>query len=163
MIEYSQLNHLHQTRRFMTLLISNAKPFLKLLCISGIISLIACDPGHHGTAFIDNQSSNELILRYETPYRDSTLRIPANTKLAVLEFGGIGEGQSYPGAWMEFRSVVLSPTDSSLVLKKSITEPENWEMINENSRRHSYKPILCWFSLLPEDLVPRYPKVDHKN
>jgi len=117
-----------------------------------LLGLTACDPGHHGTASIDNQSSESLTLHYQTRYQDTTIIIPSKTKKAVLSFGGIGEGRIYPGALFEFKEIELYPADTSKSVVKNITDMENWEMVNRNKHRFSIKPIDCWFKLTDDDI-----------
>lgn len=126
-----------------------------IIWITGFIvtlGITACDPGHRGTASIDNQSSESFILHYQTRYKDTSIVIPSETKKVVLNFGGIGEGRSYPGALIEFSKVELTPTDTTRKLIKNIKVPENWEMINRNKRRFSSKPIDCWFTVTNNDI-----------
>jgi len=116
------------------------------------IGFLACDPGHSGTASIDNQSSETLILHYQTRYKDTTIEIPSETKKLVLTYGGIGEGKSYPGVLIEFNAIDLSPSDTTKQLIKNIEDSENWVMNNLNKHRFSSKPIECWFTVTNEDV-----------
>ncbi len=128
------------------------KNIIWITSIIFILGITACDPGHVGTASIDNRSSEPLILDYQTRFQDTTIVIPSKTKRIVLSFGGIGEGRSYPGALMEFNEIKLVPSDTSKKLIKNIKDPENWEMINWNKHRFSSKPIECWFTITESDI-----------
>gem|GEM_PF-3034673 len=128
------------------------KNILSIVFISLSILSTSCDPGHGGIASIDNKTSDTLILKYQTRYADTTIIIPAREKIAVLRFGGLGEGRMYPGALVEFKNISLRPLDTTKLLTKEITNPDNWEMINENKRRFSSKDIECWFTILSTDI-----------
>lgn len=116
------------------------------------IGFLACDPGHGGTASIDNQSSEPLILHYQTQYKDTTMVIPGETKKLVLTFGGIGEGKSYPGILIEFKALDLSPSDTTRQLTKKIEDSKNWEIYNSNEHRFGSRPIECLFIITDEDI-----------
>lgn len=128
------------------------KNILSIIFISLSILFTSCDPGHSGTASINNETSDTLILNFQTRYADTTIIIPAREKIAVLRFGGIGEGRMYPGAWVEFKNISLRPMDTTKLLTKEITNPDNWEMVNEINRRFSGKQIECWFTILSTDI-----------
>ena len=132
--------------------IRTMKNILSIGLISLSILITSCDPGHGGIASIDNKTKDTLILKYQTRYTDTTIIIPAMEKLAVLRFGGLGEARMYPGALVEFKEISLSPFDTTKLLTKEITNPDNWEMINENKIRFSNREIECWFTILSADI-----------
>ena len=116
---------------------------------------VSCDPGHSGKAYIDNKTSETLILKYQTRYADTMIIIPPLQKIDVLRFGGIGEGRMYPGSLVEFRAISLTPSDTTRIIARDITNRDNWEMVNENRRRYSGKEIICWYTILPGDIKPK--------
>lgn len=117
-----------------------------------VCGLTACDPLFWGTASIDNQSVESVILRYQSRYGDTTIVIPAMTKKVVLSFAGLGEGRRYPGVVREFDAVELTTVDTSRQLIKNIKDLGNWKMVNPNKRRFSKKSIDCWFEVSEEDI-----------
>ena len=133
-------------------MLSSLKNIYGIVTACLIFSIIGCDPGHHGTVYIVNQSTESLVLSFKTNHQDTTFTIPANTSKQVLRFGGLGEGRGYVSPIYEYKEIHLTTSDSSKAILKNILDIDNWQMTNENIRRYSAKPIECWFTITNKDI-----------
>lgn len=130
------------------------KIYAYLALLAGTLILSSCDPGHQGNAYLENRSAYELELKFSTygQQRDTTILIPANTKVDLYKFGGLGAGNNFDCCPCEFKSITLGPTDPAKSLIKNITASENWSLSNPNERRFQNKNISCAFIVTASDI-----------
>jgi hypothetical protein len=130
---------------------NNSRPIFATI-FTTLLFLVGCDPGHIGKAFISNDSSYTLELKYQTHTKDTSIVIQPNSRTDVFHFGGLGSGRDYDCCVYEFTTISLQPIDTSKNMTKTITECNNWTMTNPNKRRFSNKEINCEFLVTQSDI-----------
>lgn len=116
--------------------------------------LTSCDPGHSGNSQIHNNSSYALKLNFQKYYNggDSSLVIPANSKISFNTFGGLGAGRDFDCCVCESGIKLLEPTDTSKQLMKDVYDSVNWVLINHNKRKFDSHDISCILVINPSDI-----------
>ncbi len=123
-----------------------------ILALGILLSMYACDPGHHGIATIDNATTYTLKLKYTQSGRDTTIFINPNTILNLGQFGGIGTGNGFHCCPCEWNQIQLEAVDTGKHITKAITDEANWGLNNPNHRNFSNKNITCEFILTANDI-----------
>lgn len=125
---------------------------IRLTQILGLFILSSCDPGHGGNIYINNRSSDQLLLNYVANSDSGSLIIYPNTRVDIHKFGGLGEGNSIYCCPCLLLSVQLMPVDTSKQLTKSIDDSTNWIMINPNIKKFDSEHISCDFIVTSADI-----------
>lgn len=115
------------------------------------LAFTACDPAHHGKAFIRNSSSYSLELKFDS-ISDIITIIEPDSYVQIFDFAGRGAGMNFSCCPCERANIILQPVDTTKHLVKEISDNQNWQLTNHNKRRLNGKEIKCVFEITPLDI-----------
>lgn len=119
-----------------------------------MLSLWACDPGHQGELYVQNDTAVEL--HYIQSINDTlvdTVRIAPGAIQRIVEFGGLGAGKGIACCPCEMRGGILQPADSNFSILRDMADADHWQMDNPNRRMNDHKMITCVFRLTNADIL----------
>ena len=118
------------------------------------VVLVGCDPRYEGVIYVQNATDQPLIF-IDTLYSEyiDTILIPANSRIEVDQFGGLGAGTGITCCPCEIPGRFIHPVDSSYTVTKSFLHQVNWDLENRNTKIQHRDPIECTFVLRNSDLL----------